>query len=324
MKNKFRVTVTFKAQGNPTYPKYTVNNTEITGSSYTLDNEDISSVGTTYTTENGNTYYNSDSDAGTIVEQDVDIGLIQSISNKYEVNKTAMGVATQPAQNSFVMDMGVKRSYTFSITRISPDEPKDWLGSIENGKYVQVDSTQWSNGFWYYFLKRYLINRWQMETDGCRIKYQSYSVDDEKEDESEFYPTLPSTNAYVSSFSMGQTAGQTNTLSGSITFQIGATNISKEAQGVVITYQIGYPRDTIQNDCNFVKTVEKNQLWPESVPKSWTDYVNPSTTASSDILELKYWEDENNVKYFVGGTSGEPYGTTSEYMTLTAVWGKKQ
>ena len=90
----------------------------------------------------------------------VDIGQIQSLTFKYDVTKTDVGIPSQPSQNAFIMDSGVTRTHTFSFRRINPVNPVDDL---------KGDSTLWSNGFWVYVMKRYIVNRWQAETDGCKI-----------------------------------------------------------------------------------------------------------------------------------------------------------
>ena len=103
-----------------------------------------------------------------VAEQPIDIGLIQDIKTKYSVSTSSMGIPTQPAQNSFQMDLGVTRTYTFEYRRVNPDTYENTLGEIVNGEYVPSDPKKWSNGFWLYIMKKFLVNRWQMETDGAR------------------------------------------------------------------------------------------------------------------------------------------------------------
>ena len=176
---------------------------------------------------------------GIIAEQSVDIGKIQNITNNYTISKQSAGMPTQPAQNTFVMDTGVTRTYTFEFLRILPDNPVDTLGTVSDGEYTEADSKKWSNGFWIYILKRFLVNRWQMETDGCQIQYLSLSVAP-NEDESEFYPTLARTNAYINKFTPSQSVGNVQSLSGTISFTIGATNINKTIAKHTVIFEANY------------------------------------------------------------------------------------
>lgn len=255
---------------------------------------------------------------GMIVSQDIDIGLIQDISNTYTISKTTSGMPTQPAQNAFAMDLGVTRTYRFEFIRINPPEPDDRLGEIVNGEYVPSDPKQWSNGFWIYIMKRFLVNRWQMETDGCKIYYL---VDESKK---EFYPQLNVTNAYISEFKPSQKPGPTNVLSGPIAFTIGATNIVKEVSNYTIIFDANYKSfstlpEAQNDDTNMVRVSEKNQLPVPIIPADWN-----SRAVSEELGIVPHnagWcksPDGTGTIYHPTDTEGIPLD--SEETTLYVIW----
>ena len=193
---------------------------------------------------------------GQIVEKNIDIGLIQSIKPFYEVTTTTAGIPSQPSQNTFIFDMGVKKTFTFSFLRIQPPVVNDSL---------DADSTQWSNGFWIYIMKRYVVNRWQAETDGCKIVY---TVPEENQD---YYPPIPVTNVYVSEFTPKQTAGDTMTISGGISFVVGATNISKIVAKHTIIYDANFKAysPSSQDDTNYVTVTNDDSTNAVDLPAIW-------------------------------------------------------
>lgn len=197
---------------------------------------------------------------GQIKEQYLDIGLIQEITNSYEIKTMTQGIPSQPSQNAFAMDYGTSRSYTFSYLRVCPDAPVDDITDAEG-------SLRWSNGFWAYVIKRYVVNRWQTQTDGIRIIYTSA-------DESQ-YPTLPQTNAYVSAFTVEEKAGNTRTLSGKITFAIGSNSDLENANRKALVYEANY--DTYSHpgdDTNYVRATVYGSIDVMGVPTSWIAQAN--------------------------------------------------
>ena len=214
-----------------------------------------------------------------IAEQEVDIGLIQDISNTYTISKTTAGMPTQPAQNAFAMDTGVTRTYSFQFRRVSPENPVNQLGTVSNGVYTPSDPKKWSNGFWVYIMKRFLVNKWQMETDGCKIRYYTDPEGDELE--SEFYPKLATTNAYISKFTPAQSVGDTYSLSGNITFTIGATNILKEVANHTILFEANYATFTTDpradtDETNMVKVSDKGEYILPEIPTLWFERATAS------------------------------------------------
>lgn len=199
-----------------------------------------------------------------------DIGLIQDITTTISPSTTSVGMPSQPSQNSFVFDYGVLKSYTFSFRRVSPANPVDEMGNMVGGVWQPADSTKWSNGFWIYVMKHYIVNRWQTETDGCKIQYIS-------PDES-CYPTIQPINTYVRSFSAKQSSGDTQTLTGTISFRIGGTSEVKEVAKHVIVYDANYKAyagvsgvsDEVNDDIsNFVNVTNSDYTNTMDVAGTW-------------------------------------------------------
>ena len=212
-------------------------------------------------------YNSNDANNGKIVTNTVDIGLIQSISFRYDIKSTGEGIPSQPAQNAFLMDHGVICTHNFSFRRITPKNPVDTLGSFSGGNWVPADSTKWSNGFWSYVVKKYVVNRWQSETDGCKI---SYVV---PEEDSQLYTSIPETNVYVNSFSAEQSAGDITTLNGKINFTVGATNLSKVVAKHTIIYDANYDAYSpgANDPTNYVTVSNYDNTSAITLPTTWRD-----------------------------------------------------
>lgn len=255
-----------------------------------------------------------------IAEQEIDIGLIQDITNSYTISKTSAGMPTQPAQNTFVMDMGVSRTYTFQFRRVCPENPVNQLGTVSNGVYIPSDPKKWSNGFWVYIMKRFLVNKWQMETDGCKIRY--YSDPEDGELETEFYPKLATTNAYISKFTPAQSVGDTRSLSGNITFTIGATNILKEVANHLIIYDANYvtfnPNAT-EDNTNLVKVTQNDRINTIGVPTDWTNRAILEWDIDIDNFGWCKDKDGNGEIY----SPDEEISLTDTETVLYAIWNRE-
>ena len=211
----------------------------------------------------------------------IDIGLINEITNSYSISSTNSALPSQPAQNSFAMDYGVTRTYRFSFKRIFHHESND----PETDDDITKSSLKWSNGFWLYVMKRYIVNRWQAETDGCKIQYFNY--DEEGRNREFLYPSIQPTNVYVTDFRPSQTAGDVNTISGSIAFIVGATNIGKVvAKHTIIddaNYR-AYTSDADDDDTNYVTVTNQTMTTAIGLPVNW----QIRASSEYDIHDVKF------------------------------------
>lgn len=192
----------------------------------------------------------------------IDIGLIQSIEYSYSIKNTKAGIPSQPSQNAFIMDYGVTRSHSFKFRRVNPQVIDDTLDSNDDDACLK-----WSNGFWEYIMKKYIVNRWQTETDGCKIQYLVPNED------KELYTSIPETNVYITSFSSEQESGDVSTLSGTIKFMVGATNLVKVVAKHTIIYDANYDSyDSGTDDpTNYVNVTNNDSASAMSLPSSWKD-----------------------------------------------------
>lgn len=251
-----------------------------------------------------------------VAEQPIDIGLIQDIKTKYSISTSSMGIPTQPAQNSFQMDLGVTRTYTFEYRRVNPDTYENTLGEIVNGEYVPSNPKKWSNGFWLYIMKKFLVNRWQMETDGCKIYYLKESAN---------YPTIPAVNCYISDFKSNPTVGDVQTIEGTITFTIGSTNILKESMNYTVIFESNYSSTGVSgvedDDTNMVRVTNNNELAKPELPTGWCDRAI-TLTGWGDVAG-SYWSYDKN------GTSKieddvNVIQLTEQETTIYAIWRSSQ
>jgi hypothetical protein len=207
--------------------------------------------------------------------KEIDIGKIQGITNSYSIKSTYQGIPSQPSQNAFIMDYGVSRGYNFSYIRISPNEPDD---------DITQDCTKWSNGFWVYVLKRYVVNRWQTQTDGVKITFIS--------DDKTQYPDLVPTNSYIETFTVEQSPGRTNVLEGRIGFRIGSsTEIGGNDNRKAILYDGNL--EAYGDESNYVRAVDGNSMNVIEPPEIWiqsaTDYGVYSGTSLTPQQKKSYF-----------------------------------
>lgn len=202
-------------------------------------------------------------DGNDVVSHDIDIGLIQSISPVYNITLNKAGIASQPSQNAFAMDSGVKRNYSFSFRRVNLKDSSQFVDELNPND--PDASLKWSNGFWMYVMKKYVVNRWQTETDGCKIRY------DVDSDVIDYYPAIPSTNVYVSEFRPEQDVGDVMTIGGTISFTVGATNIAKNIAKHTIVYSANFETlvPSSQDDTNYVTMTNNDGINAMKLPTSW-------------------------------------------------------
>lgn len=222
-----------------------------------------------------------------IITKELDVGKVTNFANSYAINNTKEKIPTQPAQNSFVMNLGVKRTLSIDFVRVSPDNPTDSL---------DADSKQWSNGFWAYIVKRFIVNRWQGETDGCKMQYVS--------NDEALYPSIGETNVYATEFSPKQSPGVTNALSGTVKVTVGATNLAK----VIARHTVIY-RSNFKGQKSSYNGPESNAVKISNTDTSQTIYVPPEwiSTAQEEGIVVG----GNPTRYSYWSTDPDPQSTSS-------------
>lgn len=209
----------------------------------------------------------ADSD-GNIHVKKLDIGNVTAFSNSYMPKNIKQAIPTQPVQNTFVMNTGVIRTFSINFTRICHDNSKEHDELVDDDESVPTTlSTAWSNGFWMYIVRRFLVNRWQAETDGCKMVYIS--------PDEQIYPSVEETNVYITGFVPTQKAGETYTLSGTLKLTVGATDISKITAKHTVVYHSNYVgnKGTYTGaESNIVKVWDSEDEMPiMAIPVGWLD-----------------------------------------------------
>ena len=122
-------------------------------------------------------------------------------------------------------------------------------------------------------------NRW------CKIYYLKESVN---------YPTIPAVNCYISDFKSKPNVGDVQTITGTITFSIGSTNILKESMNYTVIFEANYSSTGIaeDDDTNMVKVTNNNVISTPNFPSDWIDRAI-SLTGWTD-LSGSYWSYDKN------------------------------
>ena len=178
----------------------------------------------------------------------VDIGYIQNTKVTISPDITKVGIAGGPSQNTFLMDRGVKKSISQGFIRVA-DNRNPLMDGLE-------DTTKWTNGYWLKFVKHYLVNRWQTDTDGCTLYFDAGELD---------YPPIEDTNVYISSFTHTYVPGA---ITGNIQTKVGSYRKPKAVAQHVIIYYINDDAHP-ENSTNMVFMSDKEQVVLKSIPPQW-------------------------------------------------------
>lgn len=210
----------------------------------------------------------------------IDMGAIQNLSDSFIPQiATFQGIPSQPSENAFIMDTGVKREISITFIRVSPRSPINALHG---------DSAQWSNGYWLTNVKRYVVNRWQAETDGIKV---SYSQGESGKDN---FPDIPLTNCYVKSWSIRYTKGSIQALVGSATFIVGSTRMSHAISPTVI-YHANFSElvgTSVVNSTNVVKSYDSTEgVGVIRYPSDWIAYATGEYNISPNRDNVWYCTD---------------------------------
>lgn len=137
--------------------------------------------------------------------RDVSLGTVESISETLNKRCMVTPIPSLDMQSAFPIESGNSKSYSIGFKRTNPLEPDDTSG----------DSDDWPNEIWYNALTN-TINRWQVRTDGCTLRYisngNSYLPDFEEQ-------------GYIKSIERTYKADFNEVISGTLTFTVGRMHI---------------------------------------------------------------------------------------------------
>lgn len=144
---------------------------------------------------------------------EIDLGTVISISNT--VRKTGMitPIVSQNMQSAFPIESGNSQSYSISFTRKHP------LGWKPEDDSREVDSSKWSNAYWYARLTD-AVDRWQTRTNGTNLRYIN-------DDHDNIY--LPSLNldGYIKQIDRVYNNNYNEVITGSLDYVVGTMYIGE-------------------------------------------------------------------------------------------------
>ncbi len=138
----------------------------------------------------------------------INVSVVPSISDSITSTVSVTPIVTYDAENSFAYDTSATETISFSFKRVTPD-------TVNNDG---TDTDKWDNAKWMCELVKY-INRWQARTDGVLLQYAIAPA-------STFFPGIYS-NAYIRSVSFTRPVGLPDTITGSVSLQVGSMTCKK-------------------------------------------------------------------------------------------------
>ncbi len=162
----------------------------------------------------------------------INVSVVPSISDSITSTVSVTPIVTYDAESSFAYDTSATETISFSFKRVTPD-------TVDNG---DTNTDKWDNAKWMCELVKY-INRWQARTDGVILGYSSSL--------SPFFPLIAD-NAYVRSISFTRPVGLPDTITGSVSLQVGSMTCKKR----VMYDEIDLPSPkgyTVKEDMQYIQ-----------------------------------------------------------------------
>lgn len=135
---------------------------------------------------------------------ELDLGIVESISDRITIKNTAVKMPTLKAEDVFILDTGGTETYTVSSIRVNPINAND----------SSSDSTRWTNKKWLQQLSS-AIDQWQADHDGYAFT-MTPPFDSQEEQ-----PSI-SANVYISSITYTYSGGVPEKVSVSIGLSVGS------------------------------------------------------------------------------------------------------
>ena len=246
-------------------------------------------------------YYDPDKGKKTI-----DLGYIVDISTSMNKALSTIPLVSMGTDRAFQLETGSTLQYTISFKRKNPINPDD----------SSDDMTVWSNSKWYDALTE-AIDRWQMKSDGYRLKYTP-------DDTNPYVPPID-VNGYIRMLSRTFSNDYNEIILGTMQFIVGTMHVLKSNITVYPT-QVGYSYTTLDpnpdnnDDGKKFGLTEVYLVLSEEVPiapyspiswYSYSQYIDKTVTG---------WE------IYVGSTKvgecsvGETNDKIEQGVILKAIW----
>ena len=141
-----------------------------------------------------------------------DMGIVQSISEKYAKSVATTPIPTMSENATYVIESGSSINMSIELTRKTPDD----------GKTSGGDASLWTNAYWYEKIQR-LVNRWQARTNGCTLRYEPGADN----------PYIPARvyNGYIKSMTRTFKPGDPTMIYTSLEFHVGTMTVNKQVSG---------------------------------------------------------------------------------------------
>lgn len=109
------------------------------------------------------------------VSKNLDCGIVSMLSDRVNVSISHTPIVTYTAENAFLFDTGATDQISITLLRRNPENAYDPIDEGLSDTHILQDtdwsdSHIWCNRLWKEALVM-LINRWQVDTDGCLIHF---------------------------------------------------------------------------------------------------------------------------------------------------------
>ena len=132
---------------------------------------------------------------------DMDMGIVTKVGCTYSKSVSTTPLVSMPMDDTFAMETGASESYTFSFQRKHP-------GGISEDR---SDTETMCNAAWYDLMTE-IVDRWQMKTDGFRLRFTPLGNDNVESVD---------INGYVRSLTRDYRAGDNEVIHGNLVFERG-------------------------------------------------------------------------------------------------------
>ena len=220
--------------------------------------------------------------------QEIYCDTIQSVSDEISASASVTPIVTYTAENSFAFDVSANESIHIPFIRKNPIDVE-----YVNGSESSTDSREWSNRKWQEEFTRF-INRWQARSDGCTMSYippGSVFSNGEWQD-TEYQHAINNLNVYIRSLSFNNSINSYETVTGTISLQVGSMTANALKPSTTGTEVEGY-NDLI--DCDTMTVVM-------STPDGAAQYLLYSKALDVNCI----------TSYNLKGGSEQPF----EYLTM--------
>ena len=153
------------------------------------------------------------------IEYMLECGTVTAVNDDVKADVLVTPIVTYTANNAFAFDSGATENLTFNIKRRNPSDAYDNLTVIDQTSLPTgpwTDTHVWCNRMWKIALESF-IDRWQMKTDGCRVRFIPYV----KNNNGGIYQKEIDVNGYLKSLTIQYSTTSNELLSVQLSIAVG-------------------------------------------------------------------------------------------------------